>query len=300
MGKEKDQGSTKNKDSSSNGENKNDKKKDSISSNNVEEKSMTVVLKVDFHCQGCIHRIKKAIRNFNGVDMVKEGDNNKLTVVGVGVDPVKLRDMVEKKMKRKVELISPPPKKEKNGGDGGDKKAEQKKDVVDNKKANKEPPVTTAVLKVAYHCHGCGQKIHKMVSTYKGVHRVAIDKDKDLVTVMGTMDSKALVELLKEKLRRPVEIVPPEKKNKDNEGGGGGGKKNKKGDGGGEKEGGGNKQGKNEGGNINGNGNGNNRVEYYVTGSGYECRDASSGYVVDILHAPQWFSEENANGCIIM
>lgn len=44
-----------------------------------------------------------------------------------------------------------------------------------------------------------------------GVSKVDIDTQKDLVTVKGTMDAKALQPYLKEKLKRGVEIVPPKK-----------------------------------------------------------------------------------------
>ena len=47
---------------------------------------------------------------------------------------------------------------------------------------------------------------------------MAIDKEKEMVTVKGTMDVKALAENLMEKLKRRVEVVPPKK---DKEGGGG-------------------------------------------------------------------------------
>lgn len=67
---------------------------------------------------------------------------------------------------------------------------------------------------------------------------MSVDRQKDLVTIMGTMDTKALAKILKEKLKRSVEIVPPKKENdnKESDGGednkgnsknGNGGKKNK-------------------------------------------------------------------------
>ncbi|KAG4397086.1 hypothetical protein GLYMA_10G068201v4 [Glycine max] len=65
---------------------------------------------------------------------------------------------------------------------------------------------------------------------------MAIDKEKEMVTVKGTMDVKALAENLMEKLKRRVEVVPSKK---DKEGGGGenevSGKKKNKGGGGGDK-----------------------------------------------------------------
>ncbi|GMG98773.1 hypothetical protein Nepgr_000613 [Nepenthes gracilis] len=268
-----------------------------------EEKSITAVLKVDLHCEGCTSRIKKMIRALNGVETVKAEAENRLTVVG-NVDPVKLREILEKKTKKKFELVSPLPKKAKDGvSAGGQKKnddggkAEEKRQQLGNNNT-KEPPVTTVVLKVAWHCQGCIRKIHKAVYSYNGVHTMSIDKENNLVTVKGTMDSKALVLCLKEKLRRPIEIVPEKKdkdkekergKNKDNEKGGD--KTNCSGDGG-EKECGGSatKNGKVEA----------NKFEYFVSGAGYGYRDANSGYVVDLFHACQLFSDENANGCVIM
>jgi hypothetical protein len=74
---------------------------------------------------------------------------------------------------------------------------------------------------------------------------VNFDGDKDLVTVKGTMEPKDLIEYLKEKLKRNVDMVPPKKEEakKEKDGGGekkekdgGGEKKEKKEDGGGEKK----------------------------------------------------------------
>ena len=55
-----------------------------------------------------------------------DSDTNKVTVIGK-VDPAMLREKLEQKTKKKVELLSPAPKKEKKNDDGGgDKKAEKK------------------------------------------------------------------------------------------------------------------------------------------------------------------------------
>lgn len=58
---------------------------------------------------------------------------------------------------------------------------------------------------------------------FTGVEEVSMNLDKDLVTVKGTMDLKDLLPYLKDKLKRPVDIVPPKK----DDGGGGGDKKEK-------------------------------------------------------------------------
>lgn len=47
-----------------------------------------------------------------------------------------------------------------------------------------------------------------------GVYQVKMDKEKELVTVTGTMDVKSVTENLKRKLKKTVQVVP-EKKKKD-------------------------------------------------------------------------------------
>lgn len=143
---------------------------------------------------------------------------------------------------------------------------------------------------------------------------MSVDKQKELVTVKGTMDAKALTENLKEKLRRPVEIVPPKKdkekekqeKESNDNGGGGGGKKKKGGDAGG------NGGQEAEGGKMEGN-----KMEYVgmIPGAGYGFGYQypmppmmpmhgvyEYGYPVGgpPMHAPQIFSDENPNACSVM
>ncbi|KAL0460155.1 UNVERIFIED_CONTAM: Heavy metal-associated isoprenylated plant protein 3 [Sesamum latifolium] len=208
--------------------------------------NVTVVLKADLHCEGCVSKVLKCIRSFDGVDTASIGDEQRITVVGK-VDPVKLRERVEQKTHKNVELISPHPKKDnankknadgkenaKGDGGNGDGKQEKKKegkdknsckDKSDEKKSKeKEPPVTTAVLKVHLHCEGCIQKIHKAVTKTKGYQEMKIDRQKELVTVTGAMDMKALAEVLKKHLKKEVEILPPKKEveKKENSGSGGG------------------------------------------------------------------------------
>ncbi|KAI3852681.1 hypothetical protein MKX03_014003 [Papaver bracteatum] len=211
---------------------------------------VTVVLKIDMHCEGCAKKVKKSVRHFEGVEEV-QGDiaSNKLTVKGK-VDPVKIKEKLEQKTKKKVELISPLPPKKVEGGEkkveGGDKKKEEKKveekpaekKTEEKKPAEKKPeekkpkeaPVVTVVLKIRLHCEGCITKIRKIITKYKGVQEVKIDNSKDLVTVKGTMDVKSLTPYLKEKLKRSVDIVPPPAAPKKDDGG------KKEGNGGGEKK----------------------------------------------------------------
>ncbi|XP_052186166.1 heavy metal-associated isoprenylated plant protein 3 [Diospyros lotus] len=276
--------------------------------------SLTVVLKVDMHCEGCATKIKRCIRGIKGVESVRGGDvdSNKLTVIGK-VDPVALREMVEKKAKKKVELISPSPNKEndnngnkdkgkdKDAGGGGEKKTGEKPEKKPDDKKPKEPPITTAVMKMNLHCEGCIQKIRKTVTKTKGYQDMSIDGQKNLVTVKGAMDMNALAKSLSEKIKKPVEIVPPKKEG----GGGGGGSEKKEKGGGGEKK----EKGGDKGEPAVGGGGGNvgiqaaeNRVQYLQYGYpnpyvyGYEL----GYYPIQHFHAPQMFSDENPNACSIM
>ncbi|KAF8050748.1 hypothetical protein N665_1893s0015 [Sinapis alba] len=216
--------------------------------------SVTVVLKVDMHCDGCASKIVKRVRAFQGVETVKaESETGKLTVTG-DVDPTKLREQLEVKIKKKVELVSPQPNKEKEKDNNNNKDSKEKntsnedknKEKKTEEKKPKEATVITAVLKLDFHCQGCIEKIQKTVTKTKGVSGISMDNEKQLVTVKGTMDVKKLVESLTEKLKRNVEIVQPAKKDKekengnakeeygDNKKGGGGGKDNNAGNKGGE------------------------------------------------------------------
>ncbi|XP_077246417.1 heavy metal-associated isoprenylated plant protein 3-like [Tasmannia lanceolata] len=264
-----------------------------------EEGPITVVLKVDMHCEGCAKRVRRSVKGLPGVEEVKgDSSNNKLTVVGK-IDPEMIRERVESKTKKKVELISPQPKKE---NDGEAKKTEEKAETKHEEKKKEGPQVTTVVLKIRLHCEGCIQKIRRIILKIKGVEHVEVDSQKDLVTVRGAMDVKTLSVYLKEKLKRNVEIVPPKKddgggdkkdkegsEKKEKEGGGGGGEKkeNEKDGGGGKKESDGKKEEKKEdSGKVSLEAN---KMEYW-----------GPGYVIEYVHAPQIFSDENPNACSIM
>ncbi|KAI3917160.1 hypothetical protein MKX01_003609 [Papaver californicum] len=297
-----------------------------------------IVLMIDMHCDGCAKKVIRSIKRFEGVEKCSaDSTSNKITVIGK-VDPVKLRENVESKTKKKVELLSPIPKKDDKNGGGGDKKKPEEAKKPEEKKP-KEPQVVTVVLKTSLHCDGCVKKLKKMLKKYKGVDSSTIDSQKDLVTVKGTMDAKVLTAYLKEKLKRPVDVFPPKKD--DGKGKDGGDKKEKGGDDGGEKKGEGGAS-KNVGeqkkvtfdiskvehypfgyayaypgaaagpsqiaeGYSYGNAYGNGFGSVYANGSGFGNGyanggggGAGNGYVVDHLHPPQMFSDENPNSCSIM
>ncbi|XP_030448010.1 heavy metal-associated isoprenylated plant protein 3 [Syzygium oleosum] len=239
---------------------------------------VVVVLKMDLHCGGCEAKIDKFLKRFPGVEKTKvEGGAMKVTVEG-RVDPAKLREKLQEKTKKKVELVSPLPKKVKDQANN------------EKKEKPKEPPVTTVVLKFScLHCEGCIQKIRKIITKTKGVLDVAFDRDKDTATVRGAMDAKALAKSLREQMKRAVEIVPPKKEKEGSEAKGKeGGRKNE---------------------NVGGGGGPNKEINGWwekVEGQRMEYQ-GPYGYGYGgvywepmHLHAPQLFSDENPNACSVM
>ncbi|KAL5136963.1 Heavy metal-associated isoprenylated plant protein 6 [Glycine soja] len=196
-----------------------------------------VVYKLDLHCEGCVKKIKRTCRHFQGVETVKADlSSNKVTVTGK-LDAEKLRDKIAERTKKKVDIISAPPKKEAAATENPpEKKVEEKK--PEEKKPEEKSKESMVVLKIKLHCDGCIAKIRRIIMRFKGVQSVSLDGSKDLVTVKGTMDVKEMVSYLNEKLKRNVEVVPPPKKDDDKKEkeGDGGEKKEKEKDGGGEKK----------------------------------------------------------------
>ncbi|KAK4769589.1 hypothetical protein SAY86_027739 [Trapa natans] len=194
--------------------------------NDVEKKSANaIVMKMDLHCHGCAKKVRKLINNFEGVDDVNiDVAGGKLTVTGKP-DPERLRQRLEDKTHRKVELISSPAKKK--DGDKKPEKADHK-----NPEEKKKPVESTVVLKIKLHCEGCMKKIKKIIGKFNGVDSVSMDAAKDLVTINGTMDVKDLAPYLQEKLKRPVEVVPPKEDDAGKDKSGGGRDKKKADDGG--------------------------------------------------------------------
>ncbi|XP_071734730.1 heavy metal-associated isoprenylated plant protein 6-like [Rutidosis leptorrhynchoides] len=175
---------------------------------------INVVLKLDLHCEGCAKKIRKSIKKFEGVENVKtDTSGNKLTVIGK-VDPTRIKERVEYKTKKKVEIISPQPKKD---GGGEEKKKEESLEKKTDEKKPKEPQSSMVVLKIPLHCDGCMHKIKRLISKIDGVESVSIDAGKDLVSVKGTMNVKELIPHLKEKLKRKIDIVPPKKEEKNDD-----------------------------------------------------------------------------------
>ncbi|KAK4783075.1 hypothetical protein SAY86_007449 [Trapa natans] len=174
-----------------------------------------VVERRDAYGRPDIMSVLKADLLLAGVEDVKtDSSNNKLTVTGK-VDPVKIKQRLEEKTRKKVEIVSPQHKKD-AGAPAGDKQPKpDEKLPAEEKEDEKKPKQATVVLKIRLHCDGCVQKIRKFILKIEEVDSVSIDTAKDLVTVTGMVDEKELVPYLRSRLRRGVEVVPPPVKKDD-------------------------------------------------------------------------------------
>ncbi|RAL37495.1 hypothetical protein DM860_000189 [Cuscuta australis] len=98
----------------------------------------TTVLKMNLHCDGCLHKIYKIVRRTRGfMEMKVDRDKDHLTVTGV-IDEKALAEALRRQMKRNVEIV--PPKKEKGGGEkkengGGEKGGGEKGTAAEGDKA---------------------------------------------------------------------------------------------------------------------------------------------------------------------
>lgn len=80
--------------------------------------------------------------SLSGVETVKsESESGKLTVTG-DVDPAKLREKLEEKTKKKVDLVSPQPKKDNKNKSDEDKNKEKKSSEEKKPKEVKLRPFT--------------------------------------------------------------------------------------------------------------------------------------------------------------
>ncbi|WVZ55503.1 hypothetical protein U9M48_006153 [Paspalum notatum var. saurae] len=217
-----------------------------------------VVLKMDLHCAGCAHKVKKAIKSMPGVEsIVPDVAANTIVVAGTA-DAAALKARLEAKTKKPVEILSAgsgpgkagaagEKKADKEGG--GEKKADKGASSNNSKEEEKEkekkqppeekkPKEETVLLKIRLHCDGCADRIRRRIYKIKGVKDVVLDGNaKDEVKVTGTMDVPAMLSYLKEKLNRDVEAVAPAKKDEKKDKGATDGDKSKGGDGGGKDKG---------------------------------------------------------------
>uniref|UniRef100_A0ACD5Z4X8 Uncharacterized protein n=1 Tax=Avena sativa TaxID=4498 RepID=A0ACD5Z4X8_AVESA len=173
------------------------------------EEPQDIVLKVEMHCQGCAKKVEKSLLKFEGVENVTADSRSKTVVVkSRTADPAKVCERVQRKTKRRAELISPlppppPPEEE-------EKKEESPPPPPEEENKEEPPKAITVILKVQMHCGACAQLLEKRIGKIQGVESVVTDVPNDQVTVKGVMDTAVLVDIVQRKMRRAAFIVEGE------------------------------------------------------------------------------------------
>ncbi|TKY72267.1 Heavy metal-associated isoprenylated plant protein 26 [Spatholobus suberectus] len=263
-------------------ENKKEGKKEEATEEKKEEEKKDeeppeIVLKVDMHCEACARKVAKALKGFEGVEEVTaDSKASKVVVKGKAADPIKVCERLQKKSGKKVELISPLPKPPE------EKKEEEIKEPQPEEKKEEPPPVVTVVLKVRMHCEACAQCIQKQIRKIQGVESVETSLGNDQVTVKGVVDPAKLVDYVSKRTRKQASIVKEEEKEKKEE------EKNE------EKE-----EEKKKGEESKGDEDEDGDYRTDIKRSEYR----PSRYYVDYIdnaYYPEFFSDENPNGCTVM
>ncbi|TXG58462.1 hypothetical protein EZV62_016291 [Acer yangbiense] len=146
------------------------------------------------------------LREIDGVESKGDINSNKLEVKGKA-NHDRTRRMVKCKTKTKVKHIFPLPEIEGYGDENErpEEKLEEKTKSVDN--ANKKSEESVTVLKIKLCCDSCNQKLQTNLKG-RGLEMVAMDTEKDLVTVKGTVSMTEL----RSYITKDFEVVVPAKK----------------------------------------------------------------------------------------
>ncbi|XP_041016264.1 heavy metal-associated isoprenylated plant protein 8-like [Juglans microcarpa x Juglans regia] len=155
-----------------------------------------IVLKAYMHCDGCCRKVFKCLKCLEGVeDVVIDIANHLVVVKGKKADPLKVLKRLQKKYSRNAELISP-----KFHNTEVRKEPEKKKEVE----------VKIVVLKMFMHCEGCVNDVKKNIERMTGILSVEPNMEASQVTVRGAFEVAKLVEDIKKRLGKHVEIVEHE------------------------------------------------------------------------------------------
>ncbi|KAI3816647.1 hypothetical protein L1987_16350 [Smallanthus sonchifolius] len=124
-------------------------------------------------------------------DGVEDHKTRQIIVNRGKVDPLKVLARVKNKNHQKVKLLplTEEPKKLEQG------EPYKQKEVV---------------LSVDLHCQGCARKVRQCLKNFEGVERVLTDCDNHMVVVKGkNLNLLKVIERVKKKLRRDVELLSP-------------------------------------------------------------------------------------------
>lgn len=168
-----------------------------------------IVLRVFMHCEGCARKVRRCIKDLDGVeDVVTDCKTHKVVVKGGKADPLKVLERLQRKSHRQVELISSIPKPAAAGEVVEPLKPPEQVSPPEEKK----PEVFAVVLKAHMHCEACAEAIKRKIMRMKGVESVEPDFKSSQVTVNGTFDPQALADYVAKRTGKRVAVVKVEPK----------------------------------------------------------------------------------------
>lgn len=163
-----------------------------------------IILQVDMHCEGCKAKVRKALKEFKGVEGLDVNMQDQRVTIKGKLDAKKVYETVKKKSGKRTILVYP----------------DLSKVAEDENKAKEEPkkeeppppaePEVVVVLKVNMHCAACAKQIRRSLLKMEGVTDAKEDFAKCTVTVKGkNIDPNKLCARVKKRSRKHCEIVLP-------------------------------------------------------------------------------------------
>ncbi|XP_042455205.1 heavy metal-associated isoprenylated plant protein 4-like [Zingiber officinale] len=160
----------------------------------VEKKTEELIVaeyKLHIHCKECASAVHKHIVQNSGVEKVDINVESGKVIVKGYFDVKKVQERIEKKTKKKVELISSKflPKEEK-----------------------KEEEIKIIVIKVHLHCENCEQDLKILLLKHKEIHKVETNLGDNSCKIIGVIKEKELVEYIQKKTNKIAKILKVEAK----------------------------------------------------------------------------------------
>ncbi|KAJ0914194.1 putative heavy metal-associated domain, HMA, heavy metal-associated domain superfamily [Helianthus annuus] len=158
----------------------------------VEAKKETIsiaVYKANLHCPKCAHDIKKPLMRTPGVHKVDvKHEKGEIRVEGI-FEVKKIHERLEKWSRKKVEILS------------------QDKKLMEKKETKKEI-IKTTKIKAYMHCDKCEHDLRAKLLKHKGIHNVKTDIRSQTILVEGTIEAEKIVTYIQKRARKHAEIIP--------------------------------------------------------------------------------------------
>ncbi|XP_051143749.1 heavy metal-associated isoprenylated plant protein 9 [Andrographis paniculata] len=153
------------------------------------------VLLMELHCVGCAKKIEKSILKIRGVEgVVTDMATNEVTIKGV-VEPHAVCTTILNKTKKMPKVVSPL------------MPASQGQSIPEVV-ASQVSGLITIELDVNMHCEACALQLNKKILKMKGVRTVETDLSSSKVRVTGTMDADRLVRYVYRRTKKHARVVP--------------------------------------------------------------------------------------------